>query len=93
MHSLPCLVKPVQSLQSLICALWARRQTATSRNTGEAETIALDDGTFHEAIPLQGLLEEVTGRAVRVIAESGDQQSIAAVSALVEDDNWDVCIS
>jgi hypothetical protein len=59
---------------------WARRQGATSRNTGEAETGSLDEGVFQEAIPTQGILEDVLLRPVRVIAEMDNSAAIGAVS-------------
>ena len=36
---------------------WARKQGHTSRNVAEAELSALDEGTFVEAVPLQGILD------------------------------------
>ena len=59
---------------------WARRMGQTSRNTGEAETTALDIGTFEEAIPLQGILEELLGNEIRVIAEVDNTACIGAVA-------------
>jgi hypothetical protein len=58
----------------------ARRQGCTSRNTGEAETTALDEGTFQEAIPLQGILEELLLRDVRILSEIDNTAAIGAGS-------------
>ena len=59
---------------------WARRQGHTSRNTAEAETSALDEGVFAEAAPLSGILEQVLGRDVRVVAEMDNSTCIQAIS-------------
>ena len=51
----------------------------TSRNTGEAETTALDIGTFEEAVPLQGILDDLTGVESRIVAEVDNTACIGAI--------------
>lgn len=59
---------------------WARRQGVTARNTGEAEAASLDEGSFQEALPMQGLLEDVTSRSVRILAEIDNSAACGAIS-------------
>ena len=50
-----------------------------SRNTGEAETTARDIGTFEEAAPLQGILDDLNGVESRIVAEVDNTACIGAI--------------
>ena len=51
----------------------------TSRNTGEAETTALDIGTLEEAMPFQEILDDLTGVESRIVAEVAHTACIGAI--------------
>ena len=60
---------------------WAsRRQTATSRSTTEAETIALASGVFSEGLPAQSLCDTLFGRPTMLACH----QDNAAVLQIIE---------
>ena len=59
---------------------WARKQGVTARNTAEAETASFDEGTFSEALPLQGVMEQILARPVRVATEQDNTASISAIT-------------
>lgn len=59
---------------------WAKRQSYTARSTPEAETIALDEGTFLHAAPIAGVLEDLLQKDARVIAEIDASLAISTIA-------------
>ena len=63
----------------LLCTFGCKGQTAEARNTAEAETVALDYGTFRAGLPLAAVLEQIFMRRVRLIAFTDNEACLQAV--------------
>ena len=57
----------------------SKKQTSPGLHTAECETVACHEVTMHTGLPNVSLLETLTGRDVRLIAEEDNQASIAAI--------------
>ena len=73
--------KGTKSTSGMIISWASRKETSTARSTAEAEMVSLAPGLFHEALPLQELLETSRGRQVELTCYQDNSAVIEIVAA------------